>query len=127
MASAGQILLELRELYPLHKDLDQVAIGLAQEQVNIQPLLDGLSDGKTTHWRLEFYQPSKIDPTRRNGIVFTAPKRIEMCATAEEALKSVTVYALLLTPAARAVLALHGYRLNVSLVAFKQKTDIAQG
>ncbi len=121
-ASAREILAEMRELYPLRADLDRYAMGIAREQVNLQPLLDGISNPEMTEWLFEFYRPSPIEGAKGKGVSFRAPKRLEDCKTAEEALMSITVYALLMTPAARAVLSINGFRMRASLLAVVQKT-----
>lgn len=109
----------LKVVYPLRDD-DEI-LRAANEATRFQ--LEGVpaaldvftrqADVKTWGIAVEGSQLVILGPEGEQTakIRFAAPKRIEACTTLNEVVSSATIYALLHSPIARAVLHLHGYKL----------------
>lgn len=110
-----QIMGDLQVLYPLDKpaDLEQVALGTAMDQVaHLGPMFKACTDPRIERIGLTLTRPATIAGAPDQELKFAAPRTIAQCKTLNEVLSCATVYALLLAPSARAVIARDGYRLK---------------
>jgi len=110
---AGGVMRDLQLFYPLEdpKHLEQIAIGTGIDQVGqLGPMFNALRDTRITHIGMRLIKPSRLAGGKDQEIAFKAPRDIASCSTLNETMTAATVYALVLSPSARALLSKNGYR-----------------
>lgn len=118
-AAAAMLMRTLQQLYPLDspQKLAQIAAHTMQEQAKLAELMQVYVNKSQTHVEFRLLRPMKIiAPEKRlSGLQLIAPLRLENCKGAEEVMKSISIFAILASPVAQAVLAVQGYKMQVGM------------
>lgn len=118
-AAAGALYQSLHQLYPLEdqQKLANVAMFVAREQAKITPVVEAYKTGEHTHVELTLVEPRTVyvPGAKLTGLKLQSHMRIEKCKSLDEVMKSATIFAILVSPLAQALLALHGYKFSVGL------------
>jgi hypothetical protein len=118
-AAAAVLMRTLQQLYPLEspQKLAQIAMHTMHEQAKLAELMQVYVNKSQTHVEFRLLKPTKIiaPEKRMSGLQLVAPLRLENCNSQEEVMKSISIFAILASPVAQAVLSVRGYKMQVGM------------
>jgi hypothetical protein len=105
-AIAGALFQQLQQFYPLRspKELSQVALFVAKEQIKLRPVTEAYIKKDHTHIEFSLIEPRNVimPGAKVNGLKMQAPLRFEDCKDLDQMMKCVTIFAITASPLVQA-------------------------